>query len=155
VIMAKLHRTYGAEFNRIVFSQNGASAFVTNNGAFWTALWREKLAPLGYKMTSINEDEMLQLKSMTQVLEMVRFLKSGRPWPEVAAMLTNYQKELDQKFADDRLNRLLMSRRTIFDAQGAFQTMMHTETQRRLTIAAIASSVMNCNMGSHRQALRH
>lgn len=105
---------------------------------FFKSTWENKILPAVYRASSINEDELMQLKTSTETLEAVRLLKQGHPWPEVAAALTNVMREVDETFRKDAFGRLVVSRMAIPSFERAVLVEAQTDTRRNLTITAIA-----------------
>jgi hypothetical protein len=104
----------------------------------WQAAWEDHLVPLGYRLTSLNEDELFQLQFSTRQMEVIRLLKHQRPWPEVLAVQTNLVQEVTERFSQDHLGRLRVSAVTIPSLKNALLSEVKTDTQRKLTITAIA-----------------
>jgi len=100
--------------------------------------WQNKVIPAAYRASSINEDELFQLKTYTKTLDAVRLLKQGHPWPEVATALTNATHEMEETLRKDAFGRLIVSRAAIPNFERAVLIEAQTETRRNLAIAAIA-----------------
>ncbi len=63
----------------------------------------------GYKLTSINADELVQHKISTGDIDALRLVKSGRPWAEVQPGIAARYKELDERMGKDTFGRLKVS----------------------------------------------
>jgi hypothetical protein len=100
--------------------------------------WDERMVPLLYKLTSINEDESLQFRQTTAGLDSVRMLAANRPWPEVSAILSNRTAEFESKLGRSHFHRYFVSRLTVPKYAPALQKIATVETERRLAITAIA-----------------
>ncbi|HEX4645783.1 MAG TPA: hypothetical protein VH598_09260 [Verrucomicrobiae bacterium] len=132
IIMQELRRANGREFTEL-FGQ-----FVsTPADNSLVRLWSEQILPLAYKLTSLNEDGLFMLTQMSREVEATRLIKSGRPWPEVSAISSNYWDQFEQKRAGDRFGRFLASRSWV-PSWRALDVAVRAETLRRLTITAIA-----------------
>jgi len=92
----------------------------------------------GYKLTSMNADELVQLQSSTGDIDALRLVKSGRPWAEVQPGMAARYKELDEKFTKDTFGRLKVSAISIPNLSASLRTEVRAETFRRLTITDIA-----------------
>jgi len=92
-----------------------------------------------YWRNHMDEDFLLYLRQMQDRIEATRQLQTNAPGQTVAALLHDQQKALDGS-----LNGLMNRYRYLFTAIAlpnytrACQTMIRTETQRRMTITAIA-----------------
>ena len=93
---------------------------------------------LGYKLTSVDADELVALQFSTGDIDALRLVKSGRTWAEVHPIVDKHYKELDERFAKDTFGRLKVSAIMIPNLSRALLTEVRAETLRRLTITAIA-----------------
>jgi hypothetical protein len=115
-------------------SPRGSAA--TNN--FFLRCWKQQIIPLVYKLTTINEDELVRWQHLTKEVEIARLLKSNHPWPEVSASNSIVWKELNATFDRKRRIPLLASAYTIQNSQSIPLRAVQVETLRRLAITAIA-----------------
>ncbi len=102
------------------------------------SVWNGGLIPLTYRLTSMNEDELVQLRFSTKGIDAVRLIQQGRPWPEVLSAFTNFGNEFEATLRQDRLGRLMVSRRAIPNFTRAALTEVQTDARRKMTITAIA-----------------
>jgi hypothetical protein len=135
IIMNELRRANGREFIDVL--GNGTSSSTPGYNPL-ERLWKEQVIPSTYKLTSINEDELLTLTAMSRVVEVTRLVESGRPWPEVRMISSNQFREFEDKVGNDRFGRFIASERFLPNTSRALDTAVRVETQRRLAITAIA-----------------
>lgn len=91
-----------------------------------------------YKLTSIDADEFLYLQCMQDSLRPVRMLKAHRPWaeakPEVAKVITRLNR-----FGSSPVGyRYFVSMMAIPNFTRASEVAVRRESERQLTLAAIA-----------------
>ncbi|HYG33229.1 MAG TPA: hypothetical protein VEC99_00505 [Clostridia bacterium] len=91
-----------------------------------------------YRMTSINEDELLHLQTMQEILTACRQLNTNRPWPAVRLELDKTSGKI--KAINNPLQRFkyMLSRFSMTSLVRVGSTVMRNETERRLTITVIA-----------------
>lgn len=97
------------------------------------------LLPL-YKVTSIDADELFYLQTIQHGIEATSLLKSGRPWAEAKATISGGISNLNRLGGSSTAFRARhwLSAVTIPNYSKASETVARVETERRLTIAAIA-----------------
>jgi hypothetical protein len=108
------------------------------NNNFFVRCWRDQIAPMAYKTTAMDDDELFRWQHLTREVELARALKSNRPWPAVRMMETNAEALLNAAFSRKRLFPLIASGYSIPNTRRIVQSAVQTETLRRLAIAAIA-----------------
>jgi hypothetical protein len=89
-------------------------------------------------MTSANEDELFHLRLMQQTLEVIRSVKAHRPWSEAKGTLDKALAEVNQVASSPQRFRYQLSLMAIPNMLKAANTTLRTETERQLTITAIA-----------------
>ncbi len=126
-------RKQGAQWAiRRLYSRGGASSLEDRISGFFMAMaWRP----------NAQEDQLLVFQHYQKSLEGIRDLRKQRPWPEVRAMEKSQVDELDKILGRStglRKFRYLFSAAIIPNYLRATQTVVRNETQRRLTVVAIA-----------------
>ena len=91
-----------------------------------------------YRLTSVDDDQLLHLKNMQQAVESVRSLRNHRPWNEVKAKHDKNFASLQQISGPFQRYRYLFSLLAIPNFERALQTCIRNETQRQMTLAATA-----------------
>ena len=91
-----------------------------------------------YKLTSANEDELFCLKSMQQALEGTRSLKAHRPWQQGKARFANTVAEIERVAGLPEGFRYWISRIALPNFTKAGETTVRAETERQMTLAAMA-----------------
>ncbi len=113
-----------------------------NSGNFlsraWQSAWAAQLAPRGYRLLGLNEDELVQLRISSQCVENLRALQGNRPWPEVLTACTNALHDFEVTLGNDHFGRLKISAVSIPNWGRAIMMEGRTDTQRKLTITDIA-----------------
>ncbi len=140
VLFKKLRNSSGPEFDDIIsvgFSR-GSRTYGTRVPVALQKLWYQGFFPLYYKFTGLNTDESLTFTTETRVLEAIRQLDTNRPWSEVNILQTNLQNEFEKRVGEDRFHQYMVSALIIPNFNKASLTAVRMDTQRRLTIAAIA-----------------
>jgi len=91
-----------------------------------------------YRITSINDDELFHLRAMQQCLDSSRLLKAHRTWGETKRGLDKIVTDIDKIANSPARFRYWFSLMAIPNFQKAANTGVRAETERQLTIAAIA-----------------
>src|SRR5213078_608381 len=91
-----------------------------------------------YKLTSVNDDELFHLRSMHQNVEGIRLLKAHQPWREAKAGLDKTVADINRIANSPAPFRYQLSLIAIPNFLKAADTAVRAETERQLTIAAIA-----------------
>ena len=133
VLFKKLRYSSGPEFDNI--AGVGLSSRVP---VALKKIWDQRVFPLYYKLTGINADETLTFTTETSFLDAIRQLDTNRPWSEVNVLQTSLQDEFENRVGQDRFHRYVVSALMVPNFNKASLTAVRMETQRRLTIAAIA-----------------
>lgn len=134
----EVRRRKGAQFWDLFKLSGPAPGAGGKRTEFWTSLWRNEFLASAYKVTSMNDDELLCLRHDSEFIEVLRTLKTNRPASEVETVASNLMKKLDEKFSKDRFHRYLVSAIAIPNFSHAVETAVQGETERRLAITAIA-----------------
>jgi hypothetical protein len=143
VLMTQVRQARGQEFwNIFSFSKTSIGRTGTNNN-IWIAFWMNDVLAPAYKMTSMNEDELIIFKHDTEVIGIVRLTKANKPWPEVNTACSNLFQQVEKKLNGDHIgrfhiNRFIASAISIPNAEHALRHVVQTETKRRLAVTAIA-----------------
>jgi len=91
-----------------------------------------------YRMTSIDDDQLFHLKTMQQHLECIRSLRAREPWPDTKVRLDKILAEVSRVAGSPARFRFLFSLTAIPNFRRATETAVRAETERQLTVAAIA-----------------
>jgi hypothetical protein len=91
-----------------------------------------------YKLTCIDEDELFFLRSMQESLGSLRLLKAHRPWGEAKQGATEAIARINQASISPRRYRYFVSLMAIPNYARAGEKAVQTETERQMTLAAIA-----------------
>src|ERR1039458_5070917 len=91
-----------------------------------------------YKLTSIDADELFYLKTMQESIAPVRMLKAHRPWPEGKQARLKATARLNTLGTWPDRFRYLISMLVIPNFTKAGDKAVQTETERQMTLAAIA-----------------
>jgi hypothetical protein len=133
-------RASATEVWRLVRQESGHNVWrnlrLTSGGAS-TALNDYVLLPL-YKVSSINDDELLHLQLSQECLDAVRLVQQHRPWPEVQQRLALPLTRLKQLGSWPASFRYRITAITMPNFPKALDIAVQRETERQLTITAIA-----------------
>jgi hypothetical protein len=91
-----------------------------------------------YKLTCIDEDELFYLRCMQDSLVPLRLLKAHRPWAEGKQGLAEAIARLNKANSSPRRYRYFVSMMAIPNIARAGERAVQTETERQMTLAAIA-----------------
>jgi hypothetical protein len=93
-----------------------------------------------YKITSIDEDELFHLRSFQESIETIRSFRAHRPWVQAKQDLDKIMAEVNRISASPGagLIRYRLSGIAIPNFFKALQSGVRAETERRMTITAIA-----------------
>ena len=92
-----------------------------------------------YKLTSMDRDELFYLQTMQHYIEAARLLKAHRSWKETKPKLDGIAAQANRTLSSPASRvRYLISAMAIPNYAKADQTAVHAETERQMTIAAIA-----------------
>jgi hypothetical protein len=107
-------------------------------GVDWEAVMSDCVLTPAYKITSINEDELLYLKTMSESLDGLRSLKAGRPWREIKPLLNHPAQPIVLTGSVTSRLRYPLTSIMLPNMSRALETGVHAEMFRRLTVTAIA-----------------
>jgi hypothetical protein len=91
-----------------------------------------------YKLTCIDEDELFYLRCMQESLVPLRMLKAHRPWAEGKQGLVATIARLNKASSSPRRYRYFVSMMAIPNIARAGERAVQVETERQMTLAAIA-----------------
>jgi hypothetical protein len=91
-----------------------------------------------YKLTCMDEDELFRLRAMQEALTAIRQLKQHRAWTQAKQDLDKSVARVNQVANSPRLFRYWFSMASIPNCSKAVNVAVRNETERRLTIVAIA-----------------
>ncbi len=91
-----------------------------------------------YKLTSIDRDELFYLRNMQESITVLRTLKVHRPWAEAKERLSQVTTNVDRIARSPLRWRYPFSLVAIPNFKRACETALHWETERQMTLAAIA-----------------
>ena len=106
----------------------------------WTfaEVWADYVYLPAYKLTSIDADELFYLRNMEGSLEALRCLKAHRPWSEARERMSQVVTNVQSIALSPRKFRYLLSTIAIPNSLKAGGTAVNAETERQMTLAAIA-----------------
>ena len=125
-------RSNGHQF-RTVWS-TGSSA---SKATFENMLMDHLYLP-AYKLTSIDADELFYLETMQEGITALRLVKAHRPWPEANQAVIKAVARVNQLAGTLDRFRFFISMMSIPNYTKAGERAVHTETERQMTLAAIA-----------------
>jgi hypothetical protein len=135
-LFAQLRRSRGPQLSELL--RLSASGWSSSPPLAFAEVWLGHVYLPAYKLTSIDEDELFYLKNMQECLGALRLLKAHRSWLEAkqellqAAAVRNKVSGLSHRF------RYLVSSVAIPNYVMAGSTAVNVETERQMTLAAIA-----------------
>jgi hypothetical protein len=91
-----------------------------------------------YKLTSIDNDELFHLRAMQDSTAALRLLRQHRSWQEAHQGLDEVIARIDKISNSPQRYRYLVSLISIPNFSRAAQTAIRAETERQLTVAALA-----------------
>jgi len=109
-----------------------------SGSGIFEALFEDFVVVPAYNITSINDDELFYLKSMQATLDAIRALKLNEPWPKAKLVVDKQVTTISQICGTPQQFRYLRSLIAIPNFSRATQTALHAETERQMTIVAIA-----------------
>src|SRR5689334_10647252 len=89
--------------------------------------WKDQVLPVTYKMTSMDADELLHLKYLSEFIDTARLIKAGRPWREVSVINSNLWQRFDVEVSGDGIHSYWATAILIPDVTKPLQTAVHTE----------------------------
>jgi type II secretory pathway pseudopilin PulG len=133
---ATVRHSSGPQIGRLLKASLNTGS--SSSKATFEDLMMEYLYFPAYKLTSIDADELFYLKTMQESIAALHLLKAHRPWPDVRqAGLATLAKLGTIRGWPDRF-RYTMSMLSIPNYTKASVTAVHAETDRQMTLAAIA-----------------
>jgi hypothetical protein len=138
-VFAQLRHPRGPQTSQLL----GPPIAVTSSGwsppkqTFMEA-WKDYLYLHAYKATCINDDELLYLRSMQESLGAIQLLKAQRPWAEAKQRMDKAVANLNRTASSFRRLRYPVSMRGIPSFTHAGEIAIRVETERQMTLAAIA-----------------
>jgi hypothetical protein len=113
--------------------------FSTSRNQGWETFVTEHLMLPVYRMTSIDEDELFHLQFMQQTVEAIRLFEARHPRAEARQTLNRNMATISKTFAVPAARlRYWFSAMAIPNFSRAVDTGLRNETERQLTVAAIA-----------------
>lgn len=91
-----------------------------------------------YKLTSIDQDELFYLSTMQEGIEGLHLLKAHHPWAEAEQRVNQSLTNVNKVASSPRRFRYLFSMIAIPNCARAAQRAVQAETERQMTLAAIA-----------------
>jgi hypothetical protein len=91
-----------------------------------------------YKLTSIDQDELFYLRNMQESITALRLLKAHRLWSEAKQRLNLISSNVNTVASSPQRLRYLFSLIAIPNYMRACETAVHGETERQMTLVAIA-----------------
>ena len=131
-LFAVARRSNGHQF-RTVWS-TGSSA---SKATFENMLMDHLYLP-AYKLTSIDADELFYLETMQEGIMALRLVKAHRPWPEANQAVIKAVARVNQLASTLDRYRFFISMMGIPNYTRAGERAVHTETERQMTLAAVA-----------------
>lgn len=146
-------RAFGQEFwiqarnstNRSIWQGPGASR--GSKRSLDTLVGDYVLFP-AYKLTSMNNDELFHLRAMQDSLSALRLIRRHRPWAETRQGLDAVFARVNQIGSSPQRYRYWLSMMSIPNFSRAAQNAVHGETERQLTVAAIAVTRFHMRHGT-------
>ena len=139
LIAELIRRAPGGKVDAIFGTFSATPSRSALSAASLKGYWQEHILPMVYKMTALNEDELLAMKQMTAEIDCVRMLKADRQWPEISLSLSNRAKEFEHKIlGKGRICPYYISALAVPSLTHAWKRIGAAESERRLAITAIA-----------------
>lgn len=91
-----------------------------------------------YRLTSIEEDELLRLQAMQEAILAVRAVRHRRPWKEASQGLSSKLAYLEKSPGLTKRFRFMLSLISVPNFPKALDRGVRVEAQRQMTIAAMA-----------------
>jgi hypothetical protein len=91
-----------------------------------------------YNVTSINDDELFYLKSMQATLETIRAVRLNQTWPKAKTQVDKQTAEIMRMAGTPQKFRYLRSLIALPNYARATGTALRAETERQMTVIAIA-----------------
>jgi len=135
-LFARVRQSSGPQTGRMLRTlMSGGSSSLKRT---FTEVGTDYLYFPAYKLTCIDEDALFYLRSMQESLGPLRLLKAHRPWVEAKEGLTNALGRLNQLTWWPNYFRYFISMMAIPNYTRAGERAVQTESERQMTLAAIA-----------------
>jgi type II secretory pathway pseudopilin PulG len=135
-LFAQLRRSRGPQLSELLrlFTSGGPSS----PPLAFAEVWLGHVYLPAYKLTSIDEDELFYLKNVQKCLGALRLLKAHRSWLEAKQELLQAAAARSKVSGLSHRFRYLVSSAAIPNYVMAGGTAVNAETERQMTLAAIA-----------------
>jgi hypothetical protein len=107
-------------------------------GGIFRGLFEDFIVVPTYNVTSINDDELFYLKSMQAILETIRAVKLNEPWQKAKVGVDKQTATIAQILGTPQKYRYLRSMLSLPSYLRVTQTALRAETERQMTVIAIA-----------------
>jgi hypothetical protein len=91
-----------------------------------------------YRLTSIDDDELFSLQAMQEGIDSSRQIRAGQPWKQARAGMDQALNRINQTAISMQRFRFPISMMLLPNLSKAADTTMRAETERNLTITAVA-----------------
>ena len=81
ILMDQVRRARGQELWKMCGLYNTSIGRIGTNDNIWIAFWMNDVLAPAYKMTSMNEDELIHFKHDTEAIDIIQLAKANHPWP--------------------------------------------------------------------------
>jgi len=132
-LWSMVRKSKNAQARSAVISHSSRSVTLT-----FEDLMNDCILVPAYRITSINDDELFHLRAMQQCIDSSRLLNAHRTWGEAKGGLDKIATDIDKVAIFPARFRYWFSMMAIPNFQKAANTDVRAETERQLTIAAIA-----------------
>lgn len=102
------------------------------------SLTEKRLSKLYFESIFLDSDLLFQLRHIQDYVEQTRALRAGRPWSEVSDLLDKFDARIDALTNSLQRFRYLLTILASPHFKRAVSVSVHRETERRLTVTAIA-----------------
>jgi hypothetical protein len=138
IFMESVRRAKGTNFWELLPFNNDGKVTKLISKTPLAQFWKDQVLPVTYKMTSVDADELLYLKQMSDFIDTARLIKAGRPWPEVSLINSNLWRRFEVEVSGDGIHSYWATACMIPNVTKALEAVVRTEMQRRMAITAIA-----------------
>jgi hypothetical protein len=133
-IFTQIRHSSGPQTGRLLRSWWGGSP---KKGSFPDLMMTSLYLP-AYKLACINDDELFYLKTMEETLTAPRLLKARQPWSEATQAINKVGVRINTVASRPDKFRYFFSLISIPSFVRAIERAVHVETERQMTLAAIA-----------------
>jgi hypothetical protein len=138
IFMESVRRAKGTNFWELLPFNNGGKVTKLISKTPLAQFWKDQVLPVTYKVTSLDADELLHLKYLSEFIDTARLIKAGRPWPEVSVINSNLWKRFEVELSGGGIHSYWASAVIVPNLGRALQSVVRMETLRRMGITAIA-----------------